>query len=563
MTHRGIQAQVTLTDSKVAICLEDIRSESLEIFENLSAGQRATLSEDAWSIGLRALMTAYRQAEEARLTDIGRTLVEDIDKYLRTHAESQEKALTAEMRRYFDPNDGELGARMKQFLGNEGILVHLLEKHLAADNSVLASTLSSHVGKQSPLFKLLSPTDSEGLVHLMSERLEGVLQEEHGEFLKALDPHREDGALGKMLKNLRDEMKQARDDESAQLKIALQALDTGKEDSLLNQMRRETQKAREDLLKAINPAAENSPLAIIKTSLTTLLSEHMKTMEERLEAERKENTEHRRLMQESIQRIEARRREEARSSRGGAPFEEAVAAFAQRMIGASGYVVDSVGDTTGLRPNCKVGDVVIGFPREHAFAEARVVLEAKRDKSYTVSKALAELEVARKNRDAQVGIFVLATSHAQPGFQTFARYGRDVLVLWNDQDPGTDSHFEAALMLGLALAQRTKCMADEGDVNALREVAERLEAEVKRLATIQSHAESIKKKAEAIEKEARVGDKKLCKILDDTKLTLTALNVELNDEAVERADPIVLNSAWRGEGANDFESSAKEAFPAE
>lgn len=44
--------------------------------------------------------------------------------------------------------------------------------------------------------------------------------------------------------------------------------------------------------------------------------------------------------------------------------------------------------------------------------------------------------------------------------------------------------------------------------------------------------------AHAIQGEVATGEKKLGKILDDAKKTLTALNVELRDEALEVACPI-------------------------
>lgn len=554
MNNRGLNARVALSDSQLEVCIEDTRADSLNLFEDLNDGQRAALSMDAWNVGLRALMSAYRQAEEAKLSDIGKSLAEGVDEQLRAHSESQEKALRDALGRYFNPQDGELQSRLGEFLGNSGVLVSLLEKHLHPQNSVLASTLTKHIGEESALFKKLSTTDSEGLIHLLGEKMRSVLEAEHSEFTKALDPLQKDGAVGRFIESLREEMKRANDDQDEQLKIALQALDTTKEDSLLNQMRRETEKARSELLRAINPDAENSPLAIIKTSLTTLLSEHVKTMQQQLEAERKENAEHRSRMQESIQRIEARKREELRSNRGGAVFEDSVAEFIQQLVGRDGYIVDTTGNVTGLRPNCKVGDLTIGFPREHAFAEARVVVEAKRDKSYTVTQALQEIGIARENRSAQVGIFVMAVSHAPSGFQTFGRYGKDILVLWNDEDPSTDAHLQAAIMVGLALAQRTQCAATEGDVNALQGVEQRLVKELERLTNIKKAADSIAKQAETIQKEVAVGESKLKKILLDAKSTLTALNVELHDEALEAGSPIAINAvgvSLERESAND------------
>ncbi len=291
-------------------------TDTVQTFEQLTAPQQEQLAHDAWHVGLRALMNAYRQAEEARLQDIGRSLTEDLNEQLRQHAETQEKAIAAALGRYFDPESGELGSRLRQFLGDEGTLTHLPQQHLGPRNSVLVETLTKHIGEGSPLFRRLSPTDSEGLVSTLDERLRAVLQQEHGEFQKALDPLREDAAVGRFIAMLREELARAEDDQARQLKIALAALDTTQEDSLLNQLRRETQQARAELLHAINPAREGSPLSVIKTSLTDLLAEHAKSTKAQLEEAQKQSADFQRDVRDAVQRIETRRREEQRSARG-------------------------------------------------------------------------------------------------------------------------------------------------------------------------------------------------------------------------------------------------------
>jgi hypothetical protein len=542
MTASNLTARVTVSTVAVEACVEDSRPGTVETFRALSEPQRLQLAHDAWHVGLRALMNAYRQAEEVRLQDIGKTLVSAIDAQLTHHAQAQEKELARALSRYFDPESGELGTRLKHFIGDEGALTHLLQKHLGPRNSVLVETLTQQLGEQSPLFRLLNPADSQSLIALFGERLRQILQQEHGAFEKALDPLQENGAVGRFIARLRDELKRAEDDQAKQLKVALAALDTTQENSLLNQLRKETQLARAELLKAINPAAEGSPLAIIQTSLTQLLSAHAKSQTELLDQARKQEAEFQRDVRDSIQRLEARRGEEQRNSRGGQIFEDAVAEFSQRQLGNHGYLVEPTGCVVGLRPNSKVGDVVIQFPSDHAFAGSRVVIEAKRDQSYNVSRALEEVAIARENRGAQVGVFVMARSHAGPGFRTFGRYGHDVIVVWDDADPATDPYLEAALILAMALATRSKTAATEGDLQALQEVEQRLVVELNRLDTIRKSAESIRKHAEKIEEQVGTGQKKLKKILDDAKQTLKALNVELRDEAAEHGSPIVLDS---------------------
>src|SRR5690606_3118783 len=114
MTHsapgsaRSLTAQVTAHPAAVEVLLWDPRPDTVQSFEALTVSQREQLARDAWHVGLRALMNAYRQAEEARLQDIGKSLTEDLEEQLRKHAEVQEKAMATALGRYFDPESGEL-----------------------------------------------------------------------------------------------------------------------------------------------------------------------------------------------------------------------------------------------------------------------------------------------------------------------------------------------------------------------------------------------------------------------------------------------------------------------
>jgi hypothetical protein len=416
----------------------------------------------------------------------------------------------------------------------------LLDRHLGPQNSLLVQTLVKHVGEQSPLFKKLSPTDSEGLLQLMGERLKQAMDAQSSSFQKALDPQQEGSAIRRFFDGLRDEFKRAEGDQAEQLKLALAALDTTDENSLLNQLRRDTKSARDELLLAINPAVEGSPLAIIRTSLEERLERHAKSQREQFEEAQKANEELHRNLREAVQRIDLRRQEELRSSRGGSLFEDAVLEFVQQAVGRNGYRVEATGCSVGNILNCKTGDAVVQYPVDHAFCDERLVIEAKHDKSYTVSAALEELEKARANRGARVGIFVMAKTHAGPGFPRFGRYGQDILVVWDAEDTAMDPYLEGALMVGLALAIRHRSAAAEGDLQALQGIEQRIGKEVERLQEIQEAASKIRKQVDAIEKAAATGTQKLEKLLRDSKKTLLALKVELRDDAEERASPIAL-----------------------
>src|SRR5680860_280862 len=528
---------------EVAVRITDRRAASLALFGELSEHQAHQLATDAWTVGMRALSNAYAQAQEARLQDIGKSLVEDVDRQLKAHVTAQQETIAEVLGKFFDPNDGQVTQRLASFVDDQGVLARLLEKYLAPQNSVLTQTLAQQVGESSPLFRMLSPTDSEGLIKLLEAQLRSVMTDGHAELVRALDPLSEDGAVARFLKSLRDELKSSDEDRAKQLNSALNALDANDQDSLINRLVRETNSARQTVLHAMNPDAPDSPMAIMKHTLTTLLKEHSSSRADALkqQAERQERLENE--VREALIRLESKRTHNQKSPRGGFDFEDAVVEFTTEAVHGAPCVVEVTGNAAGLRSRCKKGDLVLRFTHESAFNGAGVVFEAKRDASYTAQKALEELDTARANRNACAGVFVMAKSHAPDGFPAFARFGNNVLVVWDETDAMADPYLHAAILLGLSLATRGSTVGDQGDIEALRDVEGRIEDELCRLEKMEKHNEGIRRNSDGIADEIRKAQRQLDLLLRKAKSTLVALNIELDEEHVERSSPIALHSA--------------------
>ena len=533
-------AEVSVLLESVDVAILDRRPDSVSLFEAMPDDSRARFAEDAWTIGLRALINAHTQAQEAKLQDVGKALLEDVDRELDAHLTEQRQSMRQALAEYFDPQDGKLGERLAAFLNDEGVLGRVLESYLGPDRSVLAETLARQVGEHSPLFKKLSPTDSEGLVQILTSKLRSVLVEQQAEFGRALDPLEKDGAVGRFLRSLREELASADEDRAEQLAKALAALDANDESSLLNRLVRETEQARRTLLLAINPELSDSPMAVLKSALETLLKQSAQTQHEMLEAQRARQEKFEKEVQSALTRLETRREDEMKGPRGGFSFQEAVSRFVHEAVIGGPYVVTDAGNTTGSRRGCKVGDLVVRFTSESAFHGSAVVVEAKRDESYNLARALEEMEIARANREAEAGVFVLSASHAPASFPRFSRYGKDLLVLWDNEDPRTDPYLHAALLAALSLASRKRMSTDEGNIRALENVAERIEAEISRLGKMRTHNETIRRNTDSIAEEIRKGEDKLALLLTRASEVMKALNAEVHDAEAERKSPISL-----------------------
>jgi hypothetical protein len=245
-------------------------------------------------------------------------------------------------------------------------------------------------------------------------------------------------------------------------------------------------------------------------------------------------------IREALAHLETRREEDKRGPRGGLDFEDAVIEFAAAALRGAPCALEATGATTGLRARSKKGDAVARFTSESAFEGTAVVFEAKQDASYTVQRALAELDQARANRGAGAGVFVMAESHAASTFPRFARFGQNVLVTWNESDPASDPYLHAAILLGLGLVSRVRAAGDEGDIAAVRDIEARIETEVGRLERMEKSNDQIRRHSDSIGDEVGKGKKQLDLLLRKAKDTLKALNVALVDERGEVGSPISL-----------------------
>lgn len=263
-------------------------------------------------------------------------------------------------------------------------------------------------------------------------------------------------------------------------------------------------------------------------------------------------------IREAMARIETRRAHDGTTTRGGFDFEDAVTSFIHAATQGAPCVFEVTGTTAGIG-RCKKGDAVLRFTADSAFAGAGVVFEAKRDATYTVQKALDELGVARKNRDASAGVFVLARSHASDVFPRFARHGHNVLVTWDDQDSESDAYLHAAILLGMSLVSRTRTAGDEGDIEALRDIESRIDGELSRLEKMEKHSEGIRKHADGISDEIRRGRKALDLLLRNAHSTLNALRAEVCDEAAECASPIALGNTSLDSATRSLSSGSDAA----
>ncbi len=206
-----------------------------------------------------------------------------------------------------------------------------------------------------------------------------------------------------------------------------------------------------------------------------------------------------------------RKDEALKGTRHGQVFESTLNEALSHLCHAQGHQLEETGEIPGMIKNCKVGDAVVTLSSDHIAANAKIVIEAKQSKTYTVKKALDEIAIGRKNRQADVGIFIMSQHSATTTWPIFQRYDNDLLVVWDAENPETDIYLAAALSLAIALSTKKQYHAsDLPDFVPMQQAVIDLEKQLegcdeisKLVKTIISNGEKIQKRVDLMNEVAK------------------------------------------------------------
>ena len=471
--------------------------------EYADAGERRDFALSALKIGAIALRQARGRIDAERVRQEGDRIIENVESALTRHQTSVADGINASLALYFDPNSGQFSQRVRRLVENDGELERVIRARIDGDGSELAKTLDARVGASSPLMNALDPKASDGIIFTMAKTTEDTLAKQREIILKEFSLDNGDGALRRLVGELKESHGDLKDALDNRIETVTGEFSLDKKDSALSRLVSRVSEAQTQISKEFSLDDENSALARMRRQLLAEI-ERQRQANEKFQADF--------LMRQAevlakLTEITAAKEESERSTRRGVVFEDAVFDFVRERGERAGDMVERTGATTGLLRGRRVGDVVITLSPEHAAGGAKIVIEAKDDASYTPVKALDELDQARRNRGAGVGLFVLsANSAASAGFLPFARYGDDVAIVWDAEDPASDVVFEAGLSVAKAISAQAKAESDEAatDFDAIDKAIAEIERETAKLSDINKSAEAIENHAGRIINHARI-----------------------------------------------------------
>lgn len=470
----------------------------------------------ALRIGVLALRQAHGTFDADAVRHESDRMLAGLQHKLDQHAEGVNERLTSVLREYFDPQSGRFQERLDRLVQRDGELESVLRRQVGQEDSELRRTLTAQLGEDSPLMKVLSPNESQGLLGALGETLQSQLTVQRETVLKEFSLDNRDGALSRFVQELSSQHGELSEKLEHRIDEVVREFSLDEEDSALSRLVRNVDRAQKTITSEFSLDEESSALSRLKSLVETtnsaihqqlsldddasplarLKRELLLLLGDQHETNRKFQEE----VRVALETMQARKKEADKSTRHGLTFEDAVLTFVHAEAARTGDIVEATGSTTGQIRNSKVGDCVISLGPDSAAPEARIVVEAKQDQSCTLVRARSEIEVARNNRMAQVGVFIFSTKSAPEGLEPLARYGNDIVVVWDPEDASTDLYVKTAISLARALCIRDVRLTDSrsADFQEIDRAILEIEKRTNHLGDIETWTRTIHSNAEKV-----------------------------------------------------------------
>ncbi|MDH5751120.1 MAG: hypothetical protein OEZ59_01715 [Deltaproteobacteria bacterium] len=474
-----------------------------ELIRHEEGSPRERFALTALRLGILALRQATGQLDAGTLRNEGQRLIGEVETTLLRHSDQTQERVSAFLKQYFDPSDGNLTMRLEKLVRHDGEIATLLRQHMAMEDSTLARTLARHMGQESPLFKLLSPNQSDGLLASLSKLVEQQLRDQREQVLRQFSLDDGESALSRLLHQISTKNGTLRDELSKDVEQVRREFSLDNEDGALSRLVRRVEDAQTRITAELSLDEENSALSRIHRELMGFQAE----------------------IKAALETITMKKDTERRSTLHGLTYEDAFAAFLSTEAQRSGDLFQHTGATTGAVPRSKKGDFVITLGPDAAADGARIVLEAKNRQGTTIQAALAELDEAKLNRQAAVGVFVLGTHSQTEGMDPLLRYGNDILVCWDSDNRDTDVFLKAAVSLARAMVTREH-KAGQGTAAGLGELDAAIAAVIKALgglSRIKGWAKTITDRARDIDEEADKLERRAAREMENMREAMDSL----------------------------------------
>ena len=154
-------------------------------------------------IGVIALRQAQGRIDADRVRQEGERFVDNMRVALETYQKDVTGQIGLCLKTYFDPESGQFSERVKRLTEKDGDLERVIRAQVEGSDSGLAQTLTTHVGKDSPLMRTLDPEATTGLIQQLTQSTEATLVQQKETILKEFSLDNGEGVLSRLVTELK------------------------------------------------------------------------------------------------------------------------------------------------------------------------------------------------------------------------------------------------------------------------------------------------------------------------------------------------------------------------
>lgn len=286
-------------------------------------------------------------------------------------------------------------------------------------------------------------------------------------------------------------------------------------ESLVNQV----EKTVEELLRQNSAQLRASFSLDDEGSALSLMKRSLREEIEKLQAS---VNQHYAQIREALASEKARLTEAEKGTGKGRDFEDALYLPLAEMASGMDDQSENVSGVKGLVNSDKVGDFLVRLGDCSRAPGRIIVFEAKKQQGYNMKKTLEEMDRAKKNRGADIGIFVFCKGYEPLESGDFYRTGNDFIVTVEEEhiERGQRLIFlEAAYKVARMLISSRVREEEESaiDPEYIRAEIDSIQAAMRSASDIKTKVGTIRNSADAIEKAMSFFEEKLDRHLENIR----------------------------------------------
>lgn len=448
----------------------------------------------AMKVGVLSLKLARGTLDTEGMRREGERLMGSLAERLSSWRELLGEEVANTLAHYFDPQSGTFTDRVHRLTRADGELATVMQQQVQAGESRLKELFERFIGENSQILKLLDPSEENHLVKALESTLAGAVTEQNQAILSQFSLDNRESALVRFLSELSSRHGDLNQALAQNMQAVVSEFSLDKEDSALSRLVERVERSQRNVASELSLDNESSALS----RMYRMLEDHQQNVTRSHDALAAK-------LDAAVQVLQAKREEAAKGTRHGVEFEAALAAHLRPLVGSGGDILHEVGATTGVISHCKVGDHVIVLGSDKVAAGAKIVIEAKENASYDLRRTLEEADLARRNRQADLCIFVHSTKTAGASIPRFQRLGKDIVVQWTADDESTDMWLQAAIMAAQAICTQINShdKDEAASFDKIDHAIERIRRDIDGFEEINTSANTARSAAERILSRAR------------------------------------------------------------